>query len=126
MRQLNLTESQIEILLRALANESTVDQDLDRRRVLTVPELIERRDSRLELKRILNASLKPSQDRTLLVKLKSRIQEISQRLDILSPKIDSGRFKYSEKQERDTLVSEYEIVEREINQLNKEYQNETA
>lgn len=75
MRQLNLTESQIEILLRALSNESTVDQDLDRRRVLTVPELIERRDSRLVLKRILNASLESSYD---LAQVKSLVDRTLQ------------------------------------------------
>jgi hypothetical protein len=48
-----------------------------------------------------------------------RMRQISERLSDLSPKIDSGRFKYSEKQEKDRLVNEYLELEQQIEGVSK-------
>lgn len=52
--------------------------------------------------------------------LKARRSAISERLSVLSPKVDSGRFIYAEKEERDKLVNEYLELEKQL-----EFQNET-
>lgn len=43
-----------------------------------------------------------------------RLSHISERLSVLSPKIDSGRHSLAEVQERDRLVEEYLKLEKEI------------
>lgn len=42
-----------------------------------------------------------------------RLAQISERLSILSPKIDSGRHTFADVRERDRLVSEYLKLEKE-------------
>jgi hypothetical protein len=43
--------------------------------------------------------------------MKLRLAQIAERLSYLSPKVDSGRFRYAEKQEMDRLVKEYLEIE---------------
>lgn len=52
--------------------------------------------------------------------IRERMRQISERLSVLSPKVDSGRFIYAEKEERDKLVNEYLELEKQL-----EFQNET-
>ena len=42
------------------------------------------------------------------------LSEIGERLNLLQSKIDSGRFKYAEKQERDRLLDEYLKLEQDL------------
>lgn len=51
---------------------------------------------------------------------KARLSEIASRLYELSPKIDSGRYKYSEKQEQCRLVDEYIRLDHELEELKGE------
>lgn len=51
--------------------------------------------------------------------LKDRLSKIAERLAYLSSKIDSGRFKYAEKQEQDRLVQEYLDLEKQIEIMKK-------
>jgi hypothetical protein len=59
MKQYTLTESQVETLLRALSNESSVDQDLESRRILTPEDIRSRAKARVEIKRLLRGQLTP-------------------------------------------------------------------
>lgn len=49
--------------------------------------------------------------------IRKRLIEITSRLSEISPKIDIGRFKYSEKQERDLLVEEYLLLDKELENI---------
>jgi hypothetical protein len=46
--------------------------------------------------------------------MKQRLSELAERISYLSPKIDSGRFKMSEKQELDRLVKEYLVIDDQL------------
>jgi hypothetical protein len=43
-----------------------------------------------------------------------RLRDISERLSVVSPKVDSGRHTLADVQERDRLVEEYLTIEKEI------------
>ncbi len=45
--------------------------------------------------------------------MRQRYDELAERISLLQSKIDSGRFKYAEKQERDRLVEEFLKLEQE-------------
>ena len=49
--------------------------------------------------------------------IRKRLVEITNRLSEISLKIDIGRFKYSEKQERDRLVEEYLHLDKELENI---------
>ena len=46
--------------------------------------------------------------------MNQRMIELADRISYLSPKIDSGRFKFAEKQELDRLIKEYLEIDEQL------------
>lgn len=117
MKQLSLTESQIETILRALSNENSVDQDLERRRILEPKDIQKRSADRMELRRLLRSLPEVSLDFEHVMRLiEQSIDDFQLSLAKLSEVESLGEFQDKE------LTRQFDLVRMSLYSTALKYQ----